>query len=208
MCAHSLSLVQLFSTPQTVAHQAPSSSVQFSNSVMSDSATPWTAACQASLSITNSQSLLKLTSIELVMPSNHLILCHSLFLPPSIFPSIRVFSNESFLCIRCPRYWRFSFSISPSHEYLGLISFNMDCWISSQPKGLSRVFSNTTVPKHQFFGTQLKLPCLWDYLAGIKSGIPPPGNQSSQPRDQRCIFCSTRIGWQVLYHPATWKILW
>ena len=91
-------------------------------------ATTWTAACQASLSITNSQSLPKLTSIEVVMPtqSNHLIL----LLPPSIFPSIRIFSNESesVLCIRWPKYWSFSFSISPSHEYSGLISFRMD-WL-------------------------------------------------------------------------------
>ena len=90
--------------------------------------TPWTAACQAFLSITNSWSLLKLMSIELVMPPNHLILCHPLLLPPSIFPSIRVFSNESTLCIRWPKYWSFSFSISPSNEYSGLISFRID-WI-------------------------------------------------------------------------------
>ena len=88
--------------------------------------TPWTAARQASLSITNSWSLLKLMSIESVMPSNHLILCHPLLLLPPIFPSIRVFSNESALCIRWPKYWSFSFSISPSNEYLGLISFRMD----------------------------------------------------------------------------------
>ena len=89
-------------------------------------ATPWTAACQASLSTTKSQSLLKLMSIELVMPSNHLILCHPLLLLPSIFPSIRVFSNESVLNIRWSKYWSFSFSISPSNEYSGLISFRMD----------------------------------------------------------------------------------
>ena len=87
-------------------------------------ATPWTAACQASLPITNSQSLLKLLSIESVMPSNHLILCHPL-LPPSVFPSIRVFSNES-VHIRWPKYWSFSFSISPSNEYSALISFRID----------------------------------------------------------------------------------
>ena len=91
-------------------------------------ATPWTAACQASLSITNSQSLLKLMSIELVMPSNHLILCRPLLLLPSIIPSIRVFSNESVLCIRCSKYWSFSVSTSPSNEYSGLISFRMD-WL-------------------------------------------------------------------------------
>ena len=88
--------------------------------------TPWTAACQASLSITTSQSLLKLMSIESVMPSNYLILCHPLLLPPSIFPSIRVFSNGSVLLIRWPKYWSFSFNISPSNEYSGLISFRMN----------------------------------------------------------------------------------
>ena len=112
-------------------------------------ATPWTTAYQASLSITNAQSLLKLMSVESVMPSNHLILCHPLLLP-SIFAIIRIFSNESALCIRWPKYWSFSFSISPSKEHPGLISFRMD---SLQSKGLSRVFSNTTVQKHQFFGT-------------------------------------------------------
>ena len=91
-------------------------------------ATPWTAACQASLSITSSWSLLKVMSIESVKPSNHLILCHSLLLLPSIFPSITVFSNESALHIRWPKYWSFSFSINPSNEYSGLISFRMD-WL-------------------------------------------------------------------------------
>ena len=91
-------------------------------------ATPWTAAHQASLSITNSWSLLKLMSIEAVMPSNHLILFHPLLLPPSIFSSIRVFSNESVFYIRWPKYWSFSFSISPSNEYSGLISFMTD-WL-------------------------------------------------------------------------------
>ena len=91
-------------------------------------ATALTAACQASLSSTISQSLLKLMSIESVMPSSHLILCHPLLLPPSIFPSIRVFSNESVLCIKWPKYWRFSFSISPSNEYSGLISFRI-AWL-------------------------------------------------------------------------------
>ena len=103
-------------------------SVQFSCSVLSDSATPWPAACQAFLSITNSWSLLKLTSIESLMPSNHLILYHPLLLLPSICHIIRVFSNESVLHIRWPKYWSFSLSISPSNEYFGLISFRMD-WL-------------------------------------------------------------------------------
>ena len=109
------------------------------------------------LSIANSQSLLKLMSIESVMSSNHLILCHPLLLPPSVFPSIRVFSTESVLFIRWPEYWSFSFSISPSNEYSGLISLGWTGWISLQSKGLSRVFSNTTVQKHQFFGARLSL---------------------------------------------------
>ena len=100
--------------------------VQFSCSVVSDSVTPWTAARQASLSITNAWRLLRLKSIESVMPSNHLILCHSLLLLPSIFPSFRVFFNEAVLLIRWPKDWSFSFSISPSNEYSGLISFRID----------------------------------------------------------------------------------
>ena len=102
------------------------SSVQFSHSVGSNSATPWTTACQASLSITSSQSLLKLMSIKSVMPSNHLILCHPLLLLTSIFPSITVLSDESVLRIRWPKDWSFSFSTSPSNEYSGLISFRID----------------------------------------------------------------------------------
>ena len=101
----------------------------FSRSVVSDSlhfATPWTAACQASLSFTISWNLVKLTSIESVMPSNHLILCHPLLPLPSIFPSIMVFSNELAVCIRWTKHWSFSFSISPSNEHLGFISFRMD----------------------------------------------------------------------------------
>ena len=113
--------------------------------------TPWTAACQASLSITNSQSLLKLMSIDLVMPSNHPILCCLLLLLPSIIPSIRVFSNKSVLYIRGPKYWNFSFSISLSNGYSGLISFRIDWFDLLAVYGLSRVFSNTTVQKHQFF---------------------------------------------------------
>ena len=132
------------------------SSAQFSCSVMVNSATPWTAA-QASLSITISQSLLRLTSIESVMPSNHLILCRPLLLLPSIFPSIRDLSNKPVLRIRWPEYWSFSFSISPSNEYSGLISLGWTGLISLQSKGLSRVLSNTTVQKHQFFSAQLSL---------------------------------------------------
>ena len=117
--------------------------------------TPWTAAHQA---FTNSQSLLKLMSIELVMPSNHLILCCPLFLLHSIFPSTRVFSNESGLYIRWPKYSSFSFSISPSNEYSGLISFQINGFGLLAVEGLSRVFSSTTVQKHQFFSTQ---PSVW-----------------------------------------------
>ena len=120
-------------------------------------ATPRTAARQASLSITSSWSPPKPMSIVSVMPSNHLILCHPLLLLPSIFSSIRVFSNESALCIRWPKYWSFSFSISPSNEHPGLISFRMDWLDLLQSKELSRVFSNTTVQKHQFFYAQLSL---------------------------------------------------
>ena len=127
------------------------------SSVQSLFTTPYTAARQASLSIANSQSLLKLISIESVMPPNHLVLCHPLLLLPSIFPSIRVFSNEPVVCIRWPKYWSFSFNISPSKQCSELISFRMDWLISLQSKGLSRVFSNTTVQKHQFFSTQLSL---------------------------------------------------
>ena len=110
-------------------------------------ATPWTAACQASLSITNSRSSLRLTSIQSVMPSSYLTLCRPLLLLPPISPSITVFSNESALRMRWPKYWSFSFSIIPSKEIPGLISL--------QSKGLSKVFSNTTVQKHQFFSAQL-----------------------------------------------------
>ena len=103
-------------------------SVQFSGSVVSNSATPWTAARQASLSITNSQSLFKLMSIASVMPSNHLILCRPLFFRPSIFPNIRVFSNQSVLHIRWTKYWNFTFSIIPSNEHSGLTSLRME-WL-------------------------------------------------------------------------------
>ena len=117
--------------------------------------TPGTAACQASLTITNSWSLLKLMSIESEMPSNHLILCHPL-LPLSMFPRIRVFSNGSVFRIRWPKYWSFSFNISPSNIQ-DWFPLGWTGWISLQSRGLSKVFSNTTVQKHQFFGAQLSL---------------------------------------------------
>ena len=118
--------------------------------------TPRTAVCQASLSITNSQSLLKLMCMESLMPSNHLILYHPLLLLPSIFPSIRSFSELSLL-IRWTKYWTFSFSISPSKEYSGLISFSIDWFNLLAVEGFSRVSSDTTVQKYQFFGSQLSL---------------------------------------------------
>ena len=112
--------------------------------------TPWIAAYQDSLSFTISQSLLRLVFIELMMPPNHLILCHPLFLQPSIFPSIRVFFNESSPHIKWPKYW--SFSISPSNEYSGLIFFRIDWFYLLAVKRLSRVFSSTTIQRHRFFG--------------------------------------------------------
>ena len=131
-------------------------------------ATPWTMARQSSLSITNSQSLLKLMSIESVMPSNYLILCHPLLLP-SIFPSIKVFSNESVLHIRWPMYWSFSFSISPSNEHPGLISFRMD-WLDllavqgTLSSLLQHHSSKTSIHWHSaFFTVQLSHPYMWMY---------------------------------------------
>ena len=117
-------------------------------------ATLWTAAHQASLSFTISRSLLKLMSVDLVMPSNHLILCHPLLLP-SIFPSIRVFYKESALCIRWPKYW--SFILSPSNEYLGLISFRVDWFDILVVQGTLKSLLQHASPKHQFFGAQLSL---------------------------------------------------
>ena len=111
---------------------------------------PWTAAHQASVSFTISWGLLKLTSIESVMPSNHLILCHSFLLLSSIFLSIRVFSNELALCIRWPKYWSFSFRISPSNEYSGLISFRIAWFYLFVVQGTLKSLSSTTVQKHQF----------------------------------------------------------
>ena len=119
--------------------------------------TPWTAACQASLSITNSLSLLKLMSIDLVMPSYHLILCRPLLLLFQSSPASESFPVSQFFASDGQSIKSFSFSISPSNEYSGLISVKRTGWISSQFKGLSRVFSNTTVQKHQFFGTQFSL---------------------------------------------------
>ena len=142
---------KLFSAPLVLS---PISSVQFSSvSNVQLFETLWTAAHQASLSITNSQSLLKLIFNESLMPLNHFILCCPLLLP-SIFPRFRVFSNESALCSRWPKYWSFSFSISPSNEYPGLITFWIDWFDLLAVQGLSGVFSNTTVQKHQFFGAQ------------------------------------------------------
>ena len=145
-------------------------SVQFSSVHIWLFVTPWTAACQASLSITNSQSLLKLMSIASVMPSNHLILCRSLLLPPSIFPSIRVYSNESVLCIRWPKYWSFSFSISPSNDYSGLISFRIDWLDLLVVQGTLKCLfqhhnSKASIPWHSaFFMVQLSHPYMTTYI--------------------------------------------
>ena len=137
--------------------------------------TPWTAACQASLSVTNSWSLLKLMSTESVMPSNHFILCRPLLLLPPVFPNIKIFSNESVLCIRWTKYWSFTFSISPSNEYLRLISFRTDCLdllaVQRTLKSLFQHHSSKSIQtnkqtnkkqkkptqNHQFFGAQLSL---------------------------------------------------
>ena len=119
--------------------------------------TPWTIACQACLSITNSWRLLRLTSIKSVVPSNHLILCRPLLLLPSVFPSIRAFSNESVLCIRWPKCWSFSFSISPSSEYSGLISFRIDWFDHLAAQGTLKSLLQHQSSKHQFYGTQLSL---------------------------------------------------
>ena len=122
-------------------------------------ATPWTAACQASVSITNSPCLLRLMCTESVMPSNHLILYHPLLLLPSIFPSIRIFSNESVLHIRWPKYWSFSWCWSwmLTMNIQDWFPLEWTSWISLLSNGLSRVFSNTTIQKHQFCSTQLSL---------------------------------------------------
>ena len=147
-------------------HQFSSASSFQSLSHVQLFAIPWTAACQDSLSITNSRSLLKIMSIELVMPSNHFIFCHLLLLPPSIFPSIRVFSNKSVLRIRWPNYWSFSHSISPFNEYSGLISFRMDrldfLAVQGTLKSLLQHYSSNTKPSilqcSAFFTVQLSHP--------------------------------------------------
>jgi len=171
------SLVWTFGSLECKLLDEALSSVQFS-SVQSLSrvwlfVTQWTAARQASLSITNSQSSLRLMSIELLMPSNHLILCRPLLCPPSIFPSIRVFSNESALCIRWPNYWSFSFSISPSNEYSGLISFRMD-WLDllavqgTLKRLLQHHSSKASILWHSaFFIVQLSYPYMttWKTIA-------------------------------------------
>ena len=118
--------------------------------------TPWATALQPSLSLTISWNLLKFMSMELVIPSDHLILCGSLLLP-SIFPSIRVYSNELALCIRWPKYWSFSFSVNSSNQYSGLISFRTDWFDFLAVQGTLQVFSSTTIWKHPFFGTQSSL---------------------------------------------------
>ena len=133
-----------------------SSSVQSLNCVRLF-ATPWSAAHQASLSITDSRSSLKLMSIYSVMPSNHVMFCCPLLLLPSIFSSIRAFSNESVIWIRWPKYWSFSFRISPSNEYSGWFPLGRTGYVSSQSKRLLRIFSNTTVQNHQYFSSQLFL---------------------------------------------------
>ena len=142
-CMHVLAIVNQFSSVQLL-------------SCVRLFVTPRTAAHQAFLSITNSRSLLKLMSIEWVMPSNHLIFCRPLLLLPSLFPSIRVFSNESVLCIRWPKCWSFNFNISPSNEYSGLISFRMDWLDLLAVQGILKSLSNTTVQKHRGWGVSKK----------------------------------------------------
>ena len=163
--------------------------------------TPWTAAHQASLSITNSQSLLKLMSIESVMPSNHPTLCHPLLLP-SVFPSIRVFSNESVL-MRWPKYWSVSFSISPSNEYSGLISFRMDCLylvaVQGTPKSLLQHHSSkASILRHlAFFRVQLSYPHMTTgkTIALTRQTFVPPNNSD-------IVHCNFELWWEfpILVH--------
>ena len=150
-----LTVLISFQCIQITNHYVQFSSIQFSRSVMSDSLRPHESQHARPPCSSPSPGVHSLTSIESVIPSSHLTLGRPLLLLPPIPPSIRVFSNESTLCIRWPKYWSFSFSIIPSKEIPGLISFRMDSWISLQSKGLSRVFSNTIVQKHQFFDTHL-----------------------------------------------------
>ena len=167
-------------------------------------ATPWTAARQASLSITNSWSLLKLTSIESVMPSNHLILCHPLILLPSIFPSIRVFSNESAVRIRGPKYWNFSFSISPSNEYSELISFRIDWFDLLAVQGTL----NSSLP---LSGRTRIQTCVFGSLAqkvlflGHVSGAEDPGDLlASRPQIQLAVpqHFTGRDKWEEQFHSS------
>ena len=148
-------------------------------------ATPGTAACQASPSITNTQSLLKLMSIELVMPSNHLILCRPLLFPPSIFPSIRVFSSESVLHIRWPKYWSFSFSISPSNEYSGLNSFRMD-WVDLLEVHISSYFDTREIPEIEFLCSE------------FLCSIPPPSKSTVKMWASWWPLC---LKWLLTHHP-------
>ena len=167
--------------------------------------TPWTAACQASLSFTMSQSLLKLMFFESVIPSNHLVLCCALL--PSIFPSIRVFSNELALRIRRPKYWSFSFSISTSNEYSGLISFRIDWFDLLAVQGVSRIFSNTTLQKHQFFSAQPSMQCyakslqlcptLCDPIDGSPPGSSVPGSLQARTLEWVAISFSNAWKWKV-----------
>ena len=153
---HSLQIIFVLISNGTYLHSVQFSSVQ-PLSCVPCFATPWTAAHQASLSFTNPWSLPKIMSIVSVMPSDHLILCHSLLILPSIFPTIRVFSNESALLIRWPKYWSYSFkSVLPMNTQ-DWFPLGWTGWTSLQSKGLSRVFSSTTVQKHQFFSAQLSL---------------------------------------------------
>ena len=148
----------------------------FIRQVMSDFSTPWTAACQASLSLTISQSLPKFMSTESVMPSSHLIFCHPLLLLPSIFPIIRVFSNESALHIRWPKYWSFSFSIRPSNEYSGLISFRIDWFdllaVQGTLKSLLQHHSfesiNSSVLSHFYSPTPISVHDYWKNHTGLR----------------------------------------
>ena len=141
--------------PRMLVYGVTKSQTRLSDWTVQLFATPWTSAHQASLSITNSQSPPKPVSIESMTPSNYLILCHPFLFLPSIFPSITIFSNESVLHIRWTKYWSFSFTISLSNEYSGLIPFRMDWFYLLPAQGTLKIFSSTTVQKHQLFSAQL-----------------------------------------------------